>query len=263
MSEASRTRRRRRTPGGATDVPATRVPLSPERIRAAALALVDADGVDALSMRRLAAALDVDPMSIYHHVPNKQALLQSVYERVLEELPVPRVTSHGWQHALRDLARRFYRLARRHPQVLPGLIASRWGTRHEREIHAAIDELLAAEGFAAPDRARIVGAIYTYATGLAGLAAHGLGSRPLYDLSAGDAAHTTHAADPAADTAHAADPAAPTHAADTAHAADPADAGDPSAPPVASRSRGTEADVDFSIDLMIAGIESLARARTS
>ena len=149
---------------------------------------------------------------------------------------------------MRDLARRFYRLARRHPQVLPGLIASRWGTRHEREIHAAIDELLAAEGFAAPDRARIVGAIYTYATGLAGLAAHGLGSRPLYDPDAGDAAHTTHAADPAADTAH---------------AADPADAGDPSAPPVASRSRGTEADVDFSIDLMIAGIESLARARTS
>ncbi|HPA89205.1 MAG TPA: TetR family transcriptional regulator [Quisquiliibacterium sp.] len=223
MPDASRTNRRRAPAAGAGGAQAVRVPLSAQRIRAAALALVDADGVEALSMRRLAAVLAVDPMSIYHHVPNKQALLQSVYDRVLEELPVPHAAPDGWQHALRDLARRFYRLARRHPQVMPGLIASRWGTRREREIHAAIDQLLAAEGFAAPDRARIVGAIYTYATGLAGLAAHGLGSRPLYDPAA------EGAAGPAADV----------------------------------RSRGTEEDVDFSIDLMIAGIESLARGRSS
>jgi len=200
---------------------AARQPLSPDRIRAAALELVDASGVEALSMRRLASALGVDPMSIYHHVPNKQALLQAVYERVLEELPVPRATQGGWQHALRDLARRFYRLARRHPQVMPSLIASPYGTQREREIHAAIDRLLESEGFPAVERGRIVGAIYTYATGLAGLAAHGLGSRPLYDPRAGRAP----------------------------------------AQQATQRSRGAEEDVDFSIGLMIAGIESLARAR--
>ncbi len=223
MSAQSKSRRARCAAADAAQsgLSAARQPLSPERIRAAALELVDADGVEALSMRRLAAALGVDPMSIYHHVPNKQALLQAVYERVLEELPVPRATVGGWQHALRDLARRFYRLARRHPQVMPSLIASRYGTQREREIHAAIDRLLESEGFPAVERGRIVGAIYTYATGLAGLAAHGLGSRPLYDPRGGRAA----------------------------------------ARQGAPRSRGAEDDVDFSIGLMIAGIESLARAR--
>ena len=67
-----------------------RTPLTTGRIVAAALAMIDGGGVEALSMRKLASALGVDPMSIYHHVPNKQALLQGVYQQVLQELPIPR-----------------------------------------------------------------------------------------------------------------------------------------------------------------------------
>lgn len=47
-----------------------------------ALQLIDADGVEALTMRKLAAALDANPMSLYHHVPNKDAVLRGVAHRV-------------------------------------------------------------------------------------------------------------------------------------------------------------------------------------
>lgn len=64
--------------------PAT--PLTRERIVAAALAIVDAEGPGALSMRRLGARLGVDPMAVYYHIPNKDALLGSIVEAVMTEI---------------------------------------------------------------------------------------------------------------------------------------------------------------------------------
>jgi AcrR family transcriptional regulator len=54
-----------------------RAPLSRERILKAALRIADEEGLEALSMRRLAADLDATPMALYNHVPNKDALLLS------------------------------------------------------------------------------------------------------------------------------------------------------------------------------------------
>lgn len=64
-------------------------PLSRDRIVRAALALVDAQGVSALSMRRLAAALGVDPMAIYYYLPNKAALQDAIVEAVHVEIEGP------------------------------------------------------------------------------------------------------------------------------------------------------------------------------
>ena len=61
-----------------------REPLTAERIYQAALDLMQETGVEDLSMRKLASALGVDAMSIYHHVENKQALLLGVFQTVLE-----------------------------------------------------------------------------------------------------------------------------------------------------------------------------------
>jgi AcrR family transcriptional regulator len=61
-------------------------PLSRERIVAAALALVDREGAGALSMRRLGAELGVDPMAVYYHIPNKEALLDAIVEAVMGEI---------------------------------------------------------------------------------------------------------------------------------------------------------------------------------
>jgi TetR/AcrR family tetracycline transcriptional repressor len=62
--------------------------LTRERIVRAALALVDRDGVKALSMRKLGAHLGVDPMAVYHYVPNKEALLDAIVEAVMSDIPL-------------------------------------------------------------------------------------------------------------------------------------------------------------------------------
>jgi AcrR family transcriptional regulator len=59
------------------------MPLTRENIVSTALKLVDREGLKALSMRRLGAELGVDPMAVYYHVPNKQALLDSIVEAVM------------------------------------------------------------------------------------------------------------------------------------------------------------------------------------
>jgi AcrR family transcriptional regulator len=75
---ASRPRRKRRA---GPDSPLTR-----EQIVSTALKLVDREGLRALSMRRLGAELGVDPMAVYYHVPNKQALLGAIVEAVMASI---------------------------------------------------------------------------------------------------------------------------------------------------------------------------------
>lgn len=62
-----------------------RIPLSRERVLAAAVALADAEGADAVSMRRLADALGVVPMALYKHVADKQDLLDGMVDAVIGE----------------------------------------------------------------------------------------------------------------------------------------------------------------------------------
>src|SRR2546427_10692734 len=91
-----------------------RTTLSLERIAAAAVALIDGDGLDALSMRRLGAELGVDAMSLYRHFPSKAALLQAVVARLFAELPLPAPTAARRQDAFRALARPYRALPTPH-----------------------------------------------------------------------------------------------------------------------------------------------------
>jgi AcrR family transcriptional regulator len=95
--------------------------LTRERVLAAALELVDRDGIEGLSMRRLAAALGRDPMSLYRHAPNKAALLDGVAEAVLAQLHIDS-TDTDWADQLRGVARDYRRLALAHPHVVPLLV---------------------------------------------------------------------------------------------------------------------------------------------
>ncbi|MCC5812737.1 MAG: TetR/AcrR family transcriptional regulator C-terminal domain-containing protein [Ectothiorhodospiraceae bacterium] len=157
-----------------------REPLDPQRIYQAALDFMDVHGVDELSMRKLAALLDVDAMAIYHHVPGKQALLQGVYQVVLEELPLEEHAEVRWQDALRTLGMRFYRLAQRHPRIFPYLLSSQYGTPRELEIYQFIQQALRRTGLSDQDRLYATRALYTFAIGLASAAPTGLRLRPLY-----------------------------------------------------------------------------------
>jgi AcrR family transcriptional regulator len=67
--------------------------MNREQILDAALALVDREGIDALTVRRLASELGVGMMSLYYHVADKDALLEGVAERVLSDVEIP--TSGG------------------------------------------------------------------------------------------------------------------------------------------------------------------------
>jgi AcrR family transcriptional regulator len=64
---------------------AGREPLTREKIVEKALEILDADGVEGLSMRRLGDALGVEAMALYHHFPNKDAILDGVLARIMEE----------------------------------------------------------------------------------------------------------------------------------------------------------------------------------
>ena len=80
---------------------AARQPVTRARIFATALALLDREGPAALSMRRLGEVLGVEAMSLYHHVPNKAAILDGLFEAVLAELP-PAPPATGWREAVTE-----------------------------------------------------------------------------------------------------------------------------------------------------------------
>ena len=92
--------------------------LSRQRILQAALAIVDREGLDAISMRRVGQELGVEAMSLYNHVTNKADLLDGIFEAVLAELPPPRRTN-TWSKALRGGARGLRAVLRAHPAVIP------------------------------------------------------------------------------------------------------------------------------------------------
>lgn len=99
-----------------------RRPLSRRRIVEAALALVDEGGLPDLTMRRLGARLGVEAMSIYKHLPNKEAVIEGVRELLLDELAqlrAERPPDEGWEAALGGVARAFREVCRRHPRALP------------------------------------------------------------------------------------------------------------------------------------------------
>ena len=77
-----------------------RVPLTRERIVEAALALVDEHGVEGFNMRRLGQRLGVDPMAIYHHLPNKDAVLDGVVEHLWGGVALPSTDVPDWQACL-------------------------------------------------------------------------------------------------------------------------------------------------------------------
>lgn len=98
--------------------------LSRERIVLTALALVDADGLERLTMRRLAKCLDVTTMAVYHHLPNKSALYDGIVEAVMAEIDVSADDPSAPFRARLTTAARAYRdVLVAHPNALGVLVA--------------------------------------------------------------------------------------------------------------------------------------------
>ncbi len=102
--------------------------MSRHRIVLAAIDLIDAEGVTAVTMRRLGAALDVEAMSLYRYVNGREDLLEAVVDALVDTIEIPTVGHlqpvDGWQGFLQVLAHDVRRLAAEHPAAFP-LIATR------------------------------------------------------------------------------------------------------------------------------------------
>jgi AcrR family transcriptional regulator len=90
-----------------------RVPLSKDRVLRAAIEIGDKEGLEALTMRRLAQQLGVEAMSLYYHVANKDELLKGMVDLVAEEIEVP-TGGADWKAAIRNSAISFHNALRRH-----------------------------------------------------------------------------------------------------------------------------------------------------
>src|SRR5580698_4996900 len=139
-------------------------------VLAAALEIIDRDGADGLSMRRLARAVNRDPVVLYRHAPNKAALLDGVAEIVLAQLKVD-PADPDWGGQLRAVARDYRALALAHPHVVPLLVtrplASPLALRPLGTLRPLEDvlALLTRAGFDGPDALHIYRALFGFLHG--------------------------------------------------------------------------------------------------
>jgi AcrR family transcriptional regulator len=134
-----------------------RAGLTPETIVAAALALVEAAGLEGLTTRKLGERLGVEAMSIYHYFPSKQHLLDALVDHAIGSIPLERPGPDP-EAQLRRLAYDYRAMARRFPRLYPLVALHRLNTptgvafieRVLELVHAlARNDELAARGFRA------------------------------------------------------------------------------------------------------------------
>src|SRR5262245_5213637 len=96
-----------------SDVLDVRAPLSKARVIDAAIEFADGQGIDALSMRRLARVLGVEAMSLYHYVRSKDEILDGILDRVLTQVDLP--AGDDWKAAIRGAAISAHDVLNQHP----------------------------------------------------------------------------------------------------------------------------------------------------
>ncbi len=143
-----------------------RVPLSRERVLRTAFDLTDADGIESLSMRKLAHALGVEAMSLYRHVRNKGEIVDGMIDLVFGEIGVP-ATHVDWKMAMRQRAIKARQVLARHPWAI-GLMESR-STPGPATLqhHDAVIGCLRAAGFSIAQVAHAYSVLDSYIYGFA------------------------------------------------------------------------------------------------
>ncbi len=130
-----------REPGARPSQRGPRQGLTVDEVVAAAIAIADEEGLDALTMRRVAQALGVGAMSLYTYVPGKAELLDLMLDTVFGRMPRSDLSGLPWRERLRAVARDNREMYERHPWVLavstsrpplgPGMLA-----KYEHELKA-------------------------------------------------------------------------------------------------------------------------------
>jgi AcrR family transcriptional regulator len=143
-----------------------RVPLDRDRLLRAAMAIADAEGNSALTIRSLAKELGVKPMAIYHHVANKDEILDGITDMVFGEIDLP-ATETDWKTAMRGRAISARRVLARHSWAIP-LMESRTNPGPETlRQHDAVIGSLRRAGFSIEMTAHAFSLIDSYIYGFA------------------------------------------------------------------------------------------------
>ncbi|MEU6412101.1 TetR/AcrR family transcriptional regulator C-terminal domain-containing protein [Microbispora sp. NPDC046933] len=99
--------------------------LTPERITMTAIAVADAEGLGAVSMRRVAAELGVATMSLYRHVADKDALLLQMMDTIFGRMRLPEQPPRHWRDRIELASRMLWATFRRHPWLAPAMSVTR------------------------------------------------------------------------------------------------------------------------------------------
>lgn len=127
---------------------AARPGLSRDRVLRAALDLADREGIEAVTMRRLGEELGAGAMSLYHHVPNKDALLDAMVDVVFSEVDLP--SADDWRDAMRRRALSTRQALRRHRWAVGLMEATREPGPADLRLHDAVLGCLRRAGFSVP-----------------------------------------------------------------------------------------------------------------
>lgn len=148
---------------------------SRDEIAAAALALADREGFEAVSMRRLARELGAGTMSLYHYLRTKDDLLALMDDALMGELVVPDgELPAGWREALTTIARRTRDAWSRHPWAHDAMRGSRLGPNGMKHIEQSLTAV-APMGLDPVGRLRVIGIVDDYVIGFCVREAAGVG----------------------------------------------------------------------------------------
>jgi TetR/AcrR family transcriptional regulator, tetracycline repressor protein len=143
-----------------------REPLSREKIVEKALEILDHDGVQGISMRRLGDALGVEAMALYHHFPNKDAILDGVAARIIEQTgPAMPLESADWKEVMLSGPASAGRAIAAHPNAGWLFLGRKYSTAESVQMLEAPLSILRSAGFEGQELVNAAHAIFAYTAG--------------------------------------------------------------------------------------------------
>jgi AcrR family transcriptional regulator len=146
--------------------PEPRPKLNRELILQSAIKIADQEGINALTMRKLAQALNVEAMSIYHHVANKNQLQDGMIDLVFAEIDLP-AREETWKTALRQRSISTYQALIRHPWAIGLMESGKTPGQANLRHHNAVLGCLRENGFSLPATAHAYSVLDSYIYGFA------------------------------------------------------------------------------------------------
>jgi AcrR family transcriptional regulator len=141
--------------------------MTVERITAAAIAIADADGLDAVSMRRVADSLGVGTMSLYRYLPGKTELYELMLDTVMGENGPPAPDPAGWRAGLTTFARQSLAGYRRHPWLLEASLSRGLMGPNQTAALDALLRIISGTGLTNGQMMAVIGLVVGYVQGQA------------------------------------------------------------------------------------------------